>query len=451
MLTIPASFAQVVTNLIPFSDSFEQYTNGTTIIGINGWDAPTNSCAVATNAAFTYTTVLPPLRYETHTNCMVLNTEDYTITNYIAPTNVFTNVWLDIMFQPRMWSDTELPATNESSIQSIFYVDTNGHLVIFHAVTPDFSTYSNKFTTLTNVPIAEDEWHRLTITMDYKTSLASRKFFKVQLDGGPPFTDSTAYVSPNDVSTNGLWFLCAYATACKPYMSSVAFAGSGSIDDFLVTNELTRYGWVVIASNAPSNAGVLSPSGIVEVANGQNITFTNATAAFWSFDSIYIDGVSNAPSNEVTFVNVTNDLPPHTYVASFTPVMATNYTPLWWLAQYVDVTKTNDAGALEDTDGDGITNWMEHLASTDPTNANSVFRISRHYLAGGTTYIQWVSSCIDYSLPPFGVRRTTNLVSGVWDLVDGNVTRTITNTWRETDPPTNTVPSLYRIVATNSI
>jgi type VI protein secretion system component Hcp len=49
----------------------------------------------------------------------------------------------------------------------------------------------------------------------------------------------------------------------------------------------------------------------------------------------------------------------------------------------------NDAN--DDLDHDGLTNYQEFLAGTNPNNANSVFRVSRINLASGQVRITWNS------------------------------------------------------------
>lgn len=461
-LGFSSTSGQITTNSIPFGDSFELITNNTTIIGFNGWNAPTTSCAIVTNAALNYSLALPPLRYEPHNKYVVLNTENYSITNQFVPsTNAGKIVWIDTMVQFQLWSDDNPPSsvTNDNTIQAAFFVNTNKNLVVYHYRRYG-TVYSNTFTVIPEVVIDSNEWHRLTVTMDH-TTLVSKKSFAIQVDGGALITNAYAFTAPNTLIATGAWFVVANNTnGATPYMSGVAISGTGCIDDFVVTNAQTRYGWVITATNILALGGQLVPQGIVEVTNNATITFTNIVNLHWNFDSVVKDGTTSAPSALVTFTNVTSD--GHTYVGSFSAIMVTNAgpaagCPIWWLASYATnaTYTTNDLGGLAvgDSDGDGYLNWQEHLTSTDATNANSYFRILSHFQLGGTQYVRWVSPAIDFSLPPFGVRRSTNLIQGTsgWVLVDGNVQRGRTNTWGETNPPTNTAPAFYRIVATNNV
>jgi hypothetical protein len=63
---------------------------------------------------------------------------------------------------------------------------------------------------------------------------------------------------------------------------------------------------------------------------------------------------------------------PRTIRAMFSPVLTARGTPLLWLDGRYGL-GTND---MVDSDGDGHLNWQEYVAGTDPTNAQSVFRLT---------------------------------------------------------------------------
>jgi hypothetical protein len=114
-----------------------------------------------------------------------------------------------------------------------------------------------------------------------------------------------------------------------------------------------------------------------------------------------IVSITATPTNYYHFVNWTGDASgtsnviqvamsaPRAVTANFAENLVTNNVPEWWLAQ--NNLPVNDAGALADTDGDGIENWKEFRAGTDPNNS-----ASRLLLAGGmsgSAYIlQWPSA-----------------------------------------------------------
>jgi hypothetical protein len=77
-----------------------------------------------------------------------------------------------------------------------------------------------------------------------------------------------------------------------------------------------------------------------------------------------------------------------------------------WLASYG--LPTDGSADYLDSDGDGMNNWQEYLAGTNPTNANSVFRItSAQMIPGGKLVLRWLSE----SNRMYDVMRGTNLAA----------------------------------------
>ena len=78
-----------------------------------------------------------------------------------------------------------------------------------------------------------------------------------------------------------------------------------------------------------------------------------------------------------------------------------------WLASY-GLPSDGSADYL-DSDGDGLNNWQEYLAGTNPTNASSVFKITAEQaLPGGQYVLRWLS----VSNRLYDVMRGTNLAAG---------------------------------------
>jgi len=138
--------------------------------------------------------------------------------------------------------------------------------------------------------------------------------------------------------------------------------------------------------------------------------------------------ITATASNGFSFVNWSGDASgtgnpeqlsmngPKSVIALFDELLYTNGTPASWLAQYgLDL---SDAGALSDTDGDGLVAWQEYIAGTLPNLGTSVFEISNHWKTpDGTGYaFAWptVSGRI------YSVYWSSNLVSGVWSQMSGS-------------------------------
>jgi len=120
-----------------------------------------------------------------------------------------------------------------------------------------------------------------------------------------------------------------------------------------------------------------------------------------------------------------------------TPASTISYA---WLQQY-GLPTDGTADAL-DTDGDGMANWQEWRAGTNPTNALSVLRITPVSARGAVATLRWPSvSGITYSL-----ERSTNLIVQPAFLPDqtniagtgGQITISDTNS-------TPSAPAFYRL------
>ena len=129
-----------------------------------------------------------------------------------------------------------------------------------------------------------------------------------------------------------------------------------------VTANFVFDGYIISASAGAG--GTILPSGPTLVFAGATQVFSIASAEWYVIAGVTVDGVSTGVVSSVTFDNVATN---HTIGASFSPLLASRETPLWWLAQY-GWTNNFDAVELADQDGDGVATWLEYLAGTDPTN-----------------------------------------------------------------------------------
>ncbi len=112
-----------------------------------------------------------------------------------------------------------------------------------------------------------------------------------------------------------------------------------------------------------------------------------------------------------------------------------------WLASYG--LPSNGSADYLDSDGDGMNNWQEYLAGTNPTNGGSVFKITSSQTISSTQFVvRWSS----VSNRLYDVMRATNLTgsAGAFVPVSGATNLSATppqNTW--TDSVSR--PSFYRV------
>jgi hypothetical protein len=83
-----------------------------------------------------------------------------------------------------------------------------------------------------------------------------------------------------------------------------------------------------------------------------------------------------------------------------------------WLASYG--LPSNGSADYVDSDNDGMNNWQEYLAGTNPTNASSVFKITSAQMISGPQFVVHWSSV---SNRLYDVMRATNLLVGAGGFV----------------------------------
>jgi hypothetical protein len=203
------------------------------------------------------------------------------------------------------------------------------------------------------------------------------------------------------------------------------------------------YLWTVTASAGPN--GAVTPAGAVPVYHGGCTNFLIAAAPYFRVADVRVDGFSAGPTGEWTFASVTTN---RTLEALFAECQATNHgTPHWWLAQCAGATNLEVDESL-DFDGDGMLNWQEYSAGTDPTNRDSCLRLELLCLPGSNGLV-WVT-LTNWAGTPFGIARSTNLQAGAWTTLDPGVPRTPpTNRWWDPAPVPG-MPNYYRLILTNS-
>lgn len=445
VLLLTAIGAVGATNTIPYFDSFEapDYTNGQDVIGSKGWTAAETSYMVA--SSMTYVATSQALEDEQHLLVACLQTEGNVVSNLFdgdQPAN--SNTWIDMNIQMVPWGQEGAPAlaTNDNEVQTALYMDADGKLVVYHAVETAWSSFSNAFTTLTHPAIDTGSWHRLTVSMDYKSAnifnggfyFGDLPFFKITLDG-TDINDAGAYVDVATADTSGSggpWFICANVGTANTYLSATLFSGTGYLDDFVVTNGAPSYDtkYTIDAWVSPSSHGTVDPTS-VQVLQGGDQQFTIAVSNYWAITDIKTNGTTTGETTSpYTWSNV---MGAGTLQVILEAETVTNGVPKWWLAAYG--LTPDDAGALHVVNGDDPA-WIDWITGGDPTDSNTVFMIDFVGDQGGSNYIQWTCGpVIDDTLPDYEIEKATDLPSGFspagtkareagtvtwWDSVDGD-------------------------------
>jgi hypothetical protein len=109
-----------------------------------------------------------------------------------------------------------------------------------------------------------------------------------------------------------------------------------------------------------------------------------------------------------------------------------------WLQQYA--LPTDGSADLVDTDGDGVNNWQEWVAGTNPTSAASVLKVSGPSRTGSNATITW-SSVFNHT---YSVQRATDLGAvNPFTVLRSNIAGVNgTLSFTDTNAP---VPAYYRV------
>jgi hypothetical protein len=205
----------------------------------------------------------------------------------------------------------------------------------------------------------------------------------------------------------------------SPQLTS-EFAGVGRAQvGFRVMRNLP---WQLLAS--AGSHGTISPDSI-NVADGATGTFTVSSDPYWQIDAVRTNGIdaglSPAPGADnlgYVWSNVTAD---GVLSADISAMVATNSTPLWWLAGYG--LTPGDAGALSDTDTDGQAAWEEYIAGTLPNLGTSFFGISSAWNSPSGMVLAWPA----VSGRLYSVYWSPDLVSGAWSQLSGDAVGSYTD------------------------
>ncbi len=253
---------------VPYTESFESYTNNHPIVSESGWSAgEAGSALVSTNAAV----VNALTNYPTGGKSFPLNTTHAKVLEITGDvTNEITStagnvIFVDFLALPSHRSTVPAATTNQ---QLGLYFDTNGQAVVWQR---DTSGPTNEWLTLTNSPtVSSSEWHRVTIGLDYANHL-----FQVAIDEDDPISDGQGYAAGGG-SQPGPWFNMVQTNGA---MARLAVDGEKAhyIDDLVVSNRTLNYSATAF-NEATNNNGSINNSSPMIITLG-NDSFTGANGS----------------------------------------------------------------------------------------------------------------------------------------------------------------------------
>jgi hypothetical protein len=260
-------------------------------------------------------------------------------------------------------------------------------------------------------------------------------------------------LSPGDIGVNGGIGAITVMSSGTPYSSTLAFSsnslyavditGTSAYDRVTVIGTGSGTGKVTIAENVKLNVTLWTPSESVlldvpvidttggggGLLTGAFSTVTWSNAAGWSNlavtaidNDLHITGLYTAPAGNPD--SNSNSIPDE-----------------WELQVFGNLTNS----ATGDTDGDGLDNFGEWVAGTDPTNSTSAFRFTNVVqTVGAGMVLRWPSESNRY----YTLRLSTNLLLDPFSGVLTN--RMLAN------PPVNVytdgvtrLGAFYQVIVTN--
>lgn len=288
LLAVAVRLDGAVTNVAPWSESFEPYVNGTWIAETNGWTGQTADAGVVTNLLSVTNYPVSGRTYPvsgTHTNVLAVGAE---VVNHVTSVTGGV-VKVDFLVLPS-WSDT-FPAGDTNKQYSVC-VSSNGLLSVWHY---NRTAGSNEWRELAASPVvSSNDWCRFTIVHDY-----SNQMFQVAVNEAAPVSDASGWTQAG-AGANGPWF---YMVKTNRVLSAlVAEAAPAYIDDLVVARRSLAWSGTSLTEGVTNNGAVDNSTPIT-------VTLASDTFAGNPGDDLVALGkasVSGVPSNLVPVVEIVN-------------------------------------------------------------------------------------------------------------------------------------------------
>jgi hypothetical protein len=199
-------------NVIPFSESFESYSNGLSLVGMKGWLGEDSQMALVTtnNDDDNYVGIFPI----SGPHQLILQV-DGAVTNRFSP-SAFSNVWVDFMFESKYWTDPIMPVLSNTPVA--LCVTTNGHLAVWACTNPPLQ--GNGWTELQDTTTGSNQFTRVTLQANYNRDSNGEYYFRV-------FQNGVASVNPYT------WY--ATTDTNRNYFGDFVALGRFGLDDLVVT------------------------------------------------------------------------------------------------------------------------------------------------------------------------------------------------------------------------
>ncbi|MBI2440552.1 MAG: hypothetical protein HYV35_04190 [Lentisphaerae bacterium] len=230
------AFAQT-TNIMPFTDGFENFTNQTPLInGTNGWYGSSSNIIVQTNIV------------RTGAKAAIIPT-DSTLSNRFQGLTT-TNVWVQVDCRPSVYEGTNYP-TVDTNVVVMLYVNSNGYVVVHNGSTTNPAASTNWVTTTSMV--GTNNWVTFGIYEDF-----AAKTWDLYVNG-LRITNNLGFIDTSKTNFTGF---DVYSGSSTAYLDNVSVKAPGTI----IINPTNLY-YLAMLGRSVTN---------------QSITLTSQTGA-WNF------------------------------------------------------------------------------------------------------------------------------------------------------------------------
>lgn len=255
-------------NTIPYSESFESYTNGFSLAGTNGWYAEDSQMAIVTtnNYTNTYSGVFPiPGPHQ-----LVLQV-DGAVTNRFSP-STDEDVLVDMILEGQYWTDPLMVTFTNAAIA--WCVTTNGHLAVWNCTNPPSG--GNGWTELADTSIVSNQYVRVTMEADYNRDINNEFYYRFWVNSAPSTSPRTWY---------------AAADTNQNYFGDLVAQGRFALDDLVVTVP------AMVLTNIqhnPDGSVSLSGRGLPGLPHYLSATTNLSQSSSWQFVSTNMAGADGS-------------------------------------------------------------------------------------------------------------------------------------------------------------
>lgn len=248
------------TSTIPFSETFEAYSEGPLRSGTGGWwthvREPLPSVLMYTPSSGNPSQTNKGLRVTARTG-NYFSTNEYRnaeeLSHYNEDPARPSTVRVDFKCQPLRLLASAPPIAQD--LQTALYFDNTGHAVIRHSQYDSmFTSQTTRWTQLNHTPISTSDWVEVTLLIDYASAeFPAEQFFRIWINGEGPLCSTNAYntLTPNQSGdAAATWFLCADSGW---FQKSKAYGRPSFNDGYFSSFVIDRFGSIDDLSVTPSN------------------------------------------------------------------------------------------------------------------------------------------------------------------------------------------------------